>query len=337
MVNNMADLKISVAKVTALRMSRTRGKRIASSVVFVAVTAYLSLSILLQSSSIIPEPKRSLPGVHDSSISSYLPEGLPDEIIGVVLLKPSDTQQVSLGFGTSDTQQRAALLDSEKRTGNSPAVATITTDTREVLPDAGGGTICFVTSIFGNDEKKADKPLDVRKLFPDSRSSSDYDFILFTNMENVTANGWKQIVKKDLPYRRFITQSRWGKFVGWRDEGLSHCGLVIYFDGYVVPVDKEGLEPFQKLADQVIQSEAGIAQVTHFWDGRKIDWIFGEILKTNKDVPTNVKASMKWFKEQPDFNNKFPYYLNKWFGKFSRDRSFYYTGCLSAEIDPLTH
>jgi hypothetical protein len=91
--------------------------------------------------------------------------------------------------------------------------------------------ICFVTSVFGRSVEKADKPPNVENIFPND-DTSEYEFLLFTNLKNLSSPGWTNIVLTDLPYRRFITQSRWGKFVGWRHKGLAHCGTVIYMDGY---------------------------------------------------------------------------------------------------------
>jgi hypothetical protein len=178
-------------------------------------------------------------------------------------------------------------------------------------------TICFITSIFGSSVEVSDKPPNVANIFQND-TSSDYDFFLFTNLEKLTSPGWTNIVLTDLPYRRFITQSRWGKFVGWRHKGLAHCGTVIYTDGYVKPQSKNGLVPFHKIAAQVAHSEVGLAQVTHNMDGRRISGILNLLVENKKDVAANTEASWKWFQEQPDFANKLPYYLNKWFGKFSR-------------------
>jgi hypothetical protein len=175
-------------------------------------------------------------------------------------------------------------------------------------------TICFITSIFGSSVEIVDKPPNVENIFKND-TASDYDFFLFTNLEKLTSPGWTNIVMTDLPYRRFITQSRWAKFVGWRHKDLAHCGTVIYTDGYVKPQSKNGLAPFRKIAAQVAQSEVGLAQVTHNMDGRRISGILNLLVENKKDVAANTEASWKWFQEQPDFNNRIPYYLNKWFGK----------------------
>jgi hypothetical protein len=172
--------------------------------------------------------------------------------------------------------------------------------------------ICFVTSVFGTSVEKADKPPNVENIFPND-TASDHDFLLFTNLENLTSHGWTNIVLTDLPYRRFITQSRWGKFVGWRHQGLAHCGIVIYMDAYVKPQTKNGLAPFCKIAKRVSESEVGLAQITHPLNGLSFEKILTATLKTKKDVVANTNATMQWLREQPDFAKRLPYYLNKWF------------------------
>jgi hypothetical protein len=197
--------------------------------------------------------------------------------------------------------------------------------------------ICFISSIFGTSVDKADKPPEVENIFPND-TASDYDFLLFTNLENLTYPGYTNIILTDLPYRRFITQSRWGKFVGWRHKGLSHCGTVIYTDGYVKPQTKNGLAPFRLIAAQVAQSEAGLAQVTHDMNGKTISRILKKIVENKKDVAANTDASWKWFTEQPDFDNKLPYYTNKWFAyepsnpRFQEASSFFWDR-YSQELD----
>jgi hypothetical protein len=175
--------------------------------------------------------------------------------------------------------------------------------------------ICFTTSIFGTSVEAADKPQNVENYFPKFKPS-EYDFILFTNLEDMPAPGWTKIVKKDLPYRRFITQSRYGKFVGWREKALSQCGTVIFSDGYVFPQPK--LEIFHKVAKRVAESELGLSQVIHRHDKKGIDDIVKSILQRQKDLPENANVTLKWLREQPDFRKYMTYYLGKYFGKFSR-------------------
>jgi hypothetical protein len=41
--------------------------------------------------------------------------------------------------------------------------------------------------------------------------------------------------------------------------------------------------------------------------------IFKFIVSNKKELPANVNATMQWLREQPDFKEKIPYYLNKYF------------------------
>lgn len=218
---------------------------------------------------------------------------------------------LSIAFGLSTVHDRLKTCDMNPAMVNKMAG----------IEERPRPVICFVTSVFGTDSKGVDLPLDVRNYYP--KEGNLTDFILFTNLDDLPAPGWKKIIKNNLPYRRFITQSRWGKFVGWRDPGMSHCEVVVYFDGYIMPKNNKGLSPFRKLAYQLFDSEVGLAQVKHTWDGFGFDKCFELIVETQKDVPENVKASLDWLHKQPDFDNNSTYYLNKWFGKFFSDRSIY--------------
>jgi hypothetical protein len=192
------------------------------------------------------------------------------------------------------------------------------TPTSNLYPNPNRG-LCFVTSVFGSSVEMADKPPDVENVFPND-DRSEYDFFLFTNLEKLTSPGWTNIVMTDLPYRRFITQSRWGKFVGWRHKALAHCGTVIYTDAYITPQVDVGLAPFRRIAAQVSNSRSGLAQDLHDqFNGTPMRMILRMIAVYKKDVRANTKASLRWLQKQPDFAEQMPYYINKWFGKFSFD------------------
>jgi hypothetical protein len=178
--------------------------------------------------------------------------------------------------------------------------------------DVRNTTLCFITSIFGANVKHADSPRNVTGIF--SNYTSPFDFLLFTNLEDISAPGWTKVVKTDLPYKRFITQSRWAKFMGWRDEALSHCGTIIYFDGYLRPVNN--LSKFHDLAANITKSESGYAAIAHpGLKKRGMEKLLHRIVKHKKDLLVNVNATHKWLREQPDFHDKIKYYLNKYLGE----------------------
>jgi hypothetical protein len=173
-----------------------------------------------------------------------------------------------------------------------------------------------VTSIFGQDLKRADKPSNVKDLIDCSR----YRFFIFTNLRRLNAPGWTKIVKDDLPYQRMITQSRWGKFLAWQEPQVRHsCRIVFYMDGYVKPrlLDSTEHKLFEGLAGNLTQKgTVGLAQVLHpTFQGLSLEEIFQGILFRNKDVPENTNVTFKWLQSQPDYQTHLPYYLNKYFGK----------------------
>jgi hypothetical protein len=70
--------------------------------------------------------------------------------------------------------------------------------------------ICFISSIFGPSVKTADRPHDFTNYAMSNTTS--FQFFLCTNLEDLATPGWTKVVR-NFSYRRFITQSRWGKFM----------------------------------------------------------------------------------------------------------------------------
>jgi len=173
--------------------------------------------------------------------------------------------------------------------------------------------LCFVTSIFGEDLVRADRPSDVRSLV----DCDHYRFFLFTNLHKLKAPGWTKIVKESLPYARMITQSRWGKFMAWRQpEILYSCQVVFYMDGYVKPRVAQAPR-FQQLAWTITRpGSVGLAQVLHpNFQGQSLEQIYQGILERKKDLAANTNVTYRWLLSRPDLINPLPYYLNKYFGK----------------------
>jgi hypothetical protein len=123
-------------------------------------------------------------------------------------------------------------------------------------------------------------------------------------MELPVSEGWTKIVKTnaDLPYRRFITQSRWPKFMGWHDLQLKGCRTVFYFDGHY-QLNPDRMHEFPIVAEQLIQSEFGLAQIRHPNQRTPLQE-FSIILFKHKDIPSNVEASVLWLQSQTDFDNR---------------------------------
>jgi hypothetical protein len=181
--------------------------------------------------------------------------------------------------------------------------------------------ICFVTSIFGESLRRADKPSHVVDLVDCAR----YRFYIFTNLWDLKAPGWTKLAKYGLyrlPYSRMITNSRYGKFLAWQEpEVRQSCRAVFYMDGYVKP-RLEQSDKFYALAHNLTTKTAqdynnpGLAQVLHpTFQGLSIKEIFEGIVGRQKDMPEHTNLTFNWMQSQPDYQTHLPYYLNKYFGK----------------------
>jgi hypothetical protein len=186
-----------------------------------------------------------------------------------------------------------------------------TTATAPVFKEIELTDICFVSCIYGKNSKGTDKPGDFRNFHLNNATS--HKFFLFTNLPDIDAPGWNKIVT-DLEYRRFITQSRWGKFMAWKDPEIQQgCKTVFYFDGYFAPLANKTKE-FLDMAAPIHASNAGLAQVNHPTKDRTALEEFGAILKSKKDIEKNVDKSIAWLNAQPDFHNNCTLYANWYFG-----------------------
>jgi hypothetical protein len=144
-------------------------------------------------------------------------------------------------------------------------------------------------------------------------AANTFAFFLYTNLEDLDTPGWHKIIKRDLNYRRYITQSRWGKFMGWKDPQLQGCKTIFYCDGYFEP---SNINPavYLEMAHTIRQSDVGLAQVRHPYPERTPLEEFQVVLRNHKDIPENVEASIKWLQAQPDFFNNCTLYANWYFG-----------------------
>jgi hypothetical protein len=142
-------------------------------------------------------------------------------------------------------------------------------------------------------------------------STTSFQFFLYTNLEDLESPGWTKVFR-NFNYRRFITQSRWGKFMAWKDPEMKACRTIFYFDGHFKP-DKSP-KRFAQLAKQIRKSEFGLAQRLHM-SGPSAIGEFDAILRFKKDIAKNVNASIEWLQAQPDFYNNCTMYENAFFGK----------------------
>jgi hypothetical protein len=170
--------------------------------------------------------------------------------------------------------------------------------------------ICFVSSIFAPTIKTADRPNDFSS-FQMENTTTSFQFFLYTNLEDLESLGWTKVLR-NFSYRRFITQSRWGKFMAWKDPEMKACRTIFYFDGYFKP--HRSPKRFTDLAKQIRESEFGLAQRPHTSKPSAIGE-FEAILRLKKDITKNVNASIEWLQAQPDFYNNCTMYENTFFGK----------------------
>jgi hypothetical protein len=179
--------------------------------------------------------------------------------------------------------------------------------------------VCFVSCIYAKSKESADKPADVSAL---RQANPSFQYFLYTNLEDMDTPGWTKIVKQ-FSYRRYITQSRWGKFMSWKDPEMQACQTIFYFDGHFEP-KKVSADVFRAEADSIRRSKFGLAQIKR---GHSVMDEFQMILNKKKDIPVNVDAAIKWLQAQPDFNPQCTMYANCFFGKSSSHHNHSHKYC----------
>jgi hypothetical protein len=208
---------------------------------------------------------------------------------------------VSFLFGISTYQESVTLADT--------AAILMPTTTQKEVASYQSYDVCFVSCIYAISKESADKPADVSAL---SQANPSFRYFLYTNLDDLDTPGWTKVVKQ-FTYRRYITQSRWGKFMSWKDPEMQACQTIFYFDGHFEP-RKVSADIFRAEADAIRKSKFGLAQLKR---GHSIMDEFQMILEKRKDIPTNVEAAKKWLQAQPDFNPQCTMYANCFFGKYS--------------------
>lgn len=166
--------------------------------------------------------------------------------------------------------------------------------------------VCFVTSLYSPGATFADHPPDVSHLL---RDNPTFKFILFTNMQEISAPGWERVVKP-VECRRFITQSRWAKFLAWKHPGMQLCQGVVYMDAWIKPSDNAS--EWRDIVTKIRNSKSGLMQYRHSRQG-PLDEL-SAILAAKKDIKRNVDASASWLTHQNDFDERSPVYINTFFG-----------------------
>ena len=168
--------------------------------------------------------------------------------------------------------------------------------------------VCFVSAAYSKRAEDMDKIVGVKNKSPYLR------FFLFTNLNDKQweTPGWHKLTPP-LKYRRRITYSRFGKFLGWKMPHIREsCKVVFYFDSCLFPNNNQTL--WRELARQISNSESGLMQKLHPKNRSGVLGEFLAIQNSKKDIESNIIASLKWMIAQPDFDPKAPVYENDNFG-----------------------
>lgn len=164
--------------------------------------------------------------------------------------------------------------------------------------------LCFLTSVYGSSAETSDRPPDVtelqRKSFPESK------FFLFTNINDLECPGWIKITRK-FEFKRFITMSRWPKFMAWKEPIIQSCRVVFYMDGYVTPNPKNKKDILRS-AQAITESDVGMAQnpasKKKRLDNHTLMDELKYIIRTEKDIFPNINVTAKWLRSQPDYEDR---------------------------------
>eukprot|EP00536_Pseudo-nitzschia_multiseries_P001217 jgi/Psemu1/282873/fgenesh1_pg.15_\ len=220
--------------------------------------------------------------------------------------------------------------------------------------------ICFITAQYASSTDQLDNLVNLREEAPrffSDRHKDHYHFFAFTNRRDwidkasqssqtskstskskskkaannqggakPKENGWTILVQEFPPerFQRFITQSRWPKFQGFRHEQIVRsCDVVFYMDGTVLPIGSPW--KFQTEARRILNSGVQLSQELHPHSHEDGGGIAGEMercRRKNKDIESNLKATLDWFHAQPDFTNDCQMYQNTFFGYAVQSPSF---------------
>ena len=159
---------------------------------------------------------------------------------------------------------------------------------------------CFVTSVFANSTDEADRVGDVSHL---REANPNFQYYAFTNLVDLEMPGWEKIVQANLPYQRFITQSRFAKFVSWKvDEVRENCGVVFYSDGHLIP-KANATHLFRVEAMRIRESKYGLAQWKHptLTNYKRLT---SSIVMYRKDTKENVRKTIRQLASFDDFKEK---------------------------------
>ena len=184
--------------------------------------------------------------------------------------------------------------------------------------------VCHVKSVYVVDKEDWKNAADeVPSVSATASQSGNIGYFLFTNIESKEyAKGWTKLNPQGLKkYKRVITQSRYGKFMAWKEPEIAdHCRVVVYSDGFYSARELATKEA-EALADELLQDESstkeagsggkqtiGLMQKKHPRHSF-IDEEIALIVKIRKDKPENMNKLKQWLNEQ-NYNKKAQVYWN---------------------------
>ncbi|CAJ1955603.1 unnamed protein product [Cylindrotheca closterium] len=169
--------------------------------------------------------------------------------------------------------------------------------------------VCFITASYSKKKKEMDKLLVINNKSPYLR------FYLFTNLNDQewSTPGWTKIVTH-FKYRRIITHSRYGKFLGWKEPEIQECKAVFYMDACLRPSENQTM--WRELADIIATDETGtgLMQWPHPKNRSGVIGEFLAIKDSKKDIDKNIVKSLQWMIAQEDLDVKAKIYMNENFG-----------------------
>jgi hypothetical protein len=281
----------------------------------VAIYVYLSTTINVSTASTGYQQKQdmaaemaALSSASASVMEISVPTSTPLRKVnstGIRSLKPQPPPQM---VASSASVSSPSVVEMSVPT-STPILEMNSTGITSLKPQPPPIDVCFVSSIFAPTVKTADRPHDFSNF--ELTNTSSFEFFIYTNLEDLESPGWTKVLRNFTNYRRFITQSRWGKFMAWKDPEMKACQAIFYFDGHFTPSAKG--ERLVKLAESIKEYKFGLAQ-RQSPKRRTAIAEFKKILEKGKDIKKNVDASIEWLQAQPDFHNNCTLYRNANFG-----------------------
>jgi hypothetical protein len=195
--------------------------------------------------------------------------------------------------------------------------------------------VCFITSLYGSADEIMDRPVEVTDQFPVAQSQEDrFGFYLFTNLDDLSTLGWQKRVIKFSSPASFIRQSRWAKFMSWKDGVIRRdCKTVFYLDAIYGPHAIP--EVYLEKAAEVLNSAVGLAQRRHPHRSGKLSDEILIITQKRKDTVEHAEALVAWFKQQDDFLWNCTVYHNAFLGKlviYCKQQQLFTNGFLPSTI-----